>query len=422
MKVKKTKINGYDVFIYKTKQYSTINMRFLFESDYDKKKIYMADLLANYMSCSMEKYKTRREINDRFMELYSPTWTIDNNIRGVKLLTKASFSFYDPVLVKDDYLEEAMEFASGVLLKPNFADGKLDESELNRCRDNLLNEIAEDLLDKQYKAYRSFVKNAYSGTYMDVDLFDDKEEAVELINGFSHEDLIECHDEIFKHSCVGLIIMGNVKEEHLSYIEQHFKFAKTKPLDIEFEDELTLRDDVEPYIKETDVDYNESILRCVYTCSSKSYKEQMTYSMISKMLSSSGMLLHKVLRDEMKLVYRVSSGYSKYTNTIVLKAFLDKKNEKKALDGFDKVLSMLRDENLVEAELAKIKEKNDLALYTYDENKWNPFSDLYLDSFKLNYKLEKKYKTMESVTKEDIFKALDKMEKRMVHFYEGGKE
>lgn len=422
MKVKKIKINGYDVFIYKTKRYSTINMRFVFETDYTKEGVYKADLLAAYMSCSMEKYKTRKAINDRFMELYSPSWTIDNVIKGEKMITRASFNFYDPELVKDDYLEEALEFAREVLLHPNFESGKLDKNELTRCRDNLLNKIAEDLLDNQYKAYRSFVQNAYPNTYMTTDLFDTKEEAVELLESFTDKELIECHDEIFNHSCVGLIIMGNIKDEHLSHIEKLFKFDEIKPAEEDFKEDLSISETASEYIKEEDKEYNESILRSVYLCPSKSYKEQMTYAMICSMLSSVGMLLHKVLRDEMKLVYRVTAGYNRHTGTLVLKAYLDKKNETLALEGFEKVLSMLKDEELLERELAKIKEKDALILYTYDENKWNPFSDLYRESFKLGYKKEKIYKTKDSVTAKDALKALKKMERKMVHFYMGGKE
>ncbi len=422
MRVKKLKINGYDVFLYKTKRYSSINMKFLFETDYSREWVYKADLLANYMSCSMDKYRTRKAINDRYMELYSPAWSIDNYAKGEKMLTTASFSFYDPELVRDDYLEEAMSFASEVLFRPNFEGGKLDEKELSRCRDNILNKIADDLLDNQYKAYKNFMETMYPNTYITEDLFGSKEEAETLLHGYSSRDLIECHDSIFNRSCVGLIIMGNVKDEYLKYIEKLFQFKSVKELDENYNEELAIREELPTYVKETDKEYGESILRCAYRCPAKTYKEEMTYRVVSQILSSSGMLLHKVLRDEMKLVYSVTCGYNRHSGVMVLKAYLDKKNEAKALEGFEKVFELLKDKELIESELAKIKEKNALILYTFDENKWNPFSDLYNVSFNLGYKKKKKFKIIESVTSDDVIERVNSMEKIMVHFYEGGKE
>lgn len=421
MKIVKKKINGYDVSIYKTKRYSTINMRFVFENDYNKTAVYRADLLASYISTTTKKYKTRKSLNDRFMELYSPGFMIENISEGKKMLTLVSLSFYDPELVKQDYLKEALTFTRDCLLEPNFEDGKLNHVELTRIKDNMISRVAEDLLNNQYNSYKDWCQMSFPNTYLSEDLFDSKEEIVDLLNGFSDEDLIKAHEDIFQKSCVGLIIMGNVKDEYLDYIEELFKFKKTKKLDTEYERYLNIDETTPFYTKKSDPNYSESILRYAYSCPSKSYKEELTYHVIREMLAGTGMLLHKVLRDEMKLVYRVGVGYNKYTKCLVMKAFLDKSNEQKAMEGFTRVLDMLKDGDLIKTELEKIKEKNALMLYTYGENKWEPFEDLYATTFDINVSKKERYKVIKTITEKDVAQCLAKLRQVKVHFYEGSK-
>lgn len=422
MKIKRKKINGYDVSIYKTKRYSTIDMRFLFQLPYTKENIYMCDVLEEYMLFSSKKYKTREAINRRRMELYSMVFGLNNYNIGESLFVEASFSFFDPELVNDDYIEEALEFASDLLFEPNFENGKLDRDEFVRSKDNIKLSICDNVIAPKAKAGRMMTKLAFPGTYLVTDFIETKEECEDLIESFSEHEIIELHKKIIDESLVGLIIMGNVTDEFLGSIEKFFKFKKSHTLDKKFKDRLKICKSTPSYTKVSDEDIKESILKALYECPARNRKERASYLVLKKMIDSTGLMLHKVLRDELKLVYTAKATYSKRTNTMMFNAFIDSKNEKKALEGFNIVLERLKDRDAISKLLKQIKEEYDLALYTFDESKWNPFFELYDVSFGFDRPLKKNKKVIDSLVEDDIIMAIEKMKISKILFYEGVKK
>ncbi len=422
MKIQKEKINGYDVFMYKTKRYTTINMRFLFQMPYTQKNIYTCDILAEYMLHTSKKYKTRKEISKRRMELYSMHFSINNYNVGEKLMVEVSYDFFDPVLVKDDYLKDAIEFAGDLLFEPNFIDGNLDSQELNRSRENLITNISDSLVNSRQRARDKMLKLAFDETYKVEDLFNTKEEVYELFSSIKEKDIIEMHQKLVDESLVGLVIMGNIKDEYMDYIKDKFKFKSVRQLDTDYKEALIVSEKTPFYNREKDKSSSESILKCIYSCPKNSFKEECTYIMLIRMIGSVGTLMHKVLREELKLVYMVGHSYNKKANYMTLTAYIDSKNEKKALEGFDLVLKRLEDEELCESLLNLVKEQNKFDEYTFDENKGNPFYELYDLSFGFDVSIKRRNRTMSKVTPSDIRKILKKIEKKKVLFYEGVKK
>lgn len=422
MKIKKIDVNGYDVYIYKTKKYSSIYMRFLFEMPYNKRNIYCSDILEEYMIHSSRNYKTRKEIEDKRMELYSLNFGMNNSVRGEKMLTHANFSFYDPDLVKDDYIKDALTFTRDILLNPNFDNGVLDKQELRRSTDNIKNSIGEGLMDYRTRASNSFIETLFPNSYMTEDIIHSIDEFEDLINSFKDKDYINMHDKLINNSLVGLVIMGNFKDEYIEYLEELFKFKSTIKLDRDFKETLSISKETDFYTKISDVDTKESALRLVYNCPARSYRDKVIYNMISRMLSGTGNILFKVLRDEMKLVYSTNSSFNNKLDYMVLSAYIDKKNVEAAEDGIKNALKRLENRELVDDLLTQMKEKNEMFIYTFDENKTNLFYELYDKAFKLERTDKERVKIMEKVTTDDILNALKKMELVKVFFYEGVKE
>ncbi len=421
MKIEKKKINGYDVYWYNTDKYATINMRFLFEMDYTKENIYKCDLLEEYMLYSNELYKTRKALSDKRMELYSVHYGMNNFNVGKKLFVEVMFNFYDPVLVKDDYLKEALKFASDLLFKPNFEGGVLDKDELERAKGVLSTKVGDELMDFRRRARKEFLETLYPNSYKTVDLIDTRAEFDEMLASFTDESLIEMHDKLLE-SVVGLVIQGNIKPEYLDYIEEFFKFKGVLAQDEDYEDILRIADGVEDYYHLTDEDYKESIIRCVYDVPINDLKDRMVYSTIASMCGSTGLLLHKMLRENLHIVYSTKATFIWKLGRLTFVADIDGVNEKKAIEGFDRVLESLKDRELVEGLLNQIKEANELFMYTFDENKWNPFFAMYDSVFDFDVSEQERIDLVASLTVDDIEEALTKMKKRCVFFYEGVKK
>lgn len=415
------KINGYDAHIHKTKKYSSIHMRFLFEMPYTKENIYKYDLLESYQIHSNLKYKTRKELNERKMELYSMTYGFGNFHRGEKMFVEASFSFLDPKLVGEDYFKEALEFARDILFFPNFEKGKLDTQELARCKANLIARVGDELMNFKARANRSFMETLFPGTYFMIDRLESKEEGEQLFESFTDEDLIKAHRHLLDDCLVGMVLMGNIDDEYLKYIEELFTFKNVANFDKEYNEIIDIDANIKDYYHIVDEDYGESIVRAVYTYEAETLKEKMAYCCVARMCGSSGMLVHKILRDELGIVYTASASYSKKLNYFVLQALIDASNKDEALKGFDMVLEKL-DKKTIEELLAKIKEEVDLAAYIFDESKWNVFFELYDLAFDFEEPREAFDAAIKSLTVEDIENALSKMKRVTVHFYEGVKK
>ncbi len=422
MKINKTNINGYDVFIHKTKKYSSIIMRFLFELEYTKENIEKCDLLEEYMIHSTRKYKSRKELGDKKRELYSMNFSMGNYNRGEKLFVEATLSFYDPDLVKDNYFKEALELFKEVLMHPNFRDGKLDKFELNRARDDLISYMGESLMDSNKKVYRGLIENLYPNTYLQIDKVKDKKEYEKSLNSYVDKDIIKMHDKLINHSLVGLIIMGNVKDEYLKVIKHLFKFKETRKIDRKFKEHVLIDETTDFKCRMVDNDTKESILHYVYACNSNNFKDKIACYMISSMLGSTGHILYKVLRDERQLVYHVGASYNARLDILILKAYIDKNNEEKAIEGLTEAVKKLENKELIQKLLDKINEEDDIYMYTFDESKWNVFSHLYAKAFKLDKTDEEKIKVAKTIAVDDILDALKRIELKKIYFYEGAKE
>lgn len=419
MEVVKKQINNYDLYIYDTKKYPMIRFTLVYEIPYTKRNIYMCDLLDEYMLYSCKKYPTRKEIHDKSLEMYSMRFGIRNVNVGEKMFVEVRYTFYDPELVGEDYLYEALKFGRD-LLELNACDGTLaNQEELEFAKQNILSLNGRSFMNNHYKASSSHLKGSFPNTYITEDILDSKEELEKLLDSFTNQDLIDMYKAVFENSFVGAFLMGNIKDEYLSYIEELYNF-EPRVLDTNYNRELEIRVD-EYYNKVQDKDYKESILRLVFKAPASTYKEKMTYHIISRMLDSDGLILHKILRDKYKLVYHNECRYSKYTNILTLIAYIDKENEEKTMDAFDEVIEMLKDEKLVEELLAKVKESIDISVYTQDENPISMRNEMITVAYGLDVSTEEYQKTINSILVADIMKSLKKLEKVKVHFYEGVK-
>lgn len=422
MKINKKMINNYPVYIYNTKMYSSIHLVFMFELPFTRKDIFICDLLEEYMIYANEKYPTREAIGDKRMELYSMDCGVSNFIRGEKQFVRVSFGFYDPELVQNDYIKDALKFASDIVFRPNFKDGHLDKKALARVKQDLINSMGEDLMSTGGKSNRSFIKMMFPDTYRTRDMIESKEEYIELLDSITDEEIIKMHKNLIDNSMIGAVLMGNIHPEYYDFIGEAFKFKTCKKIDRRFKDKLKIssKTPFETVVEDSDV--KDSMVRVVYECPAKNLKKKLVYSVISRMLSGSGMIIHKVLRDEMNIVYSAGSDYNMRQDYMVLGAKLDKANVDKALEGFEIALKRLEDKNLIKALLSKIKEEDALFLYCFDENKYNNYDELFDRAFKLTSTDRKKIKVTTTIEEDDVMEALKEMKKVKIHFYKGTRE
>lgn len=422
MRIEKKLINDCDVYVYNTKKYSSIHLTFLFQMPFTRENIFKCDLLEEYMLYTNKMYKNRDALGDKRMELYSMDFGLSNHIRGEFQFTKINFAFYDPELVKDDYLEDALKFVRELLFCPNFEDGKLDAKIKEQVITNLLGSMGDDLVSARGKRSRSFLKALYPNTYKTRDMIESKEEYEKILRSFTDSDIIDMYNRLVHESLVGAVLMGNIKPNYYRYLEKVFKFKKHGVLNRKFKDKIKINTKTPFKTVYEDETIKDSNLSVVYSCPSRSFRERMVYSVISRMLSSSGMIIHKTLRDEMNLVYGAGTSYNARLDYMVLGANLDYKNEEAAMEGFSIALKKLEDKDTVSKLLVKIKDEDSDYLYCFDENKFNNYGELFDRAFKLDASELKKLKVVKTIETDEVIAALKNMKIVKIHFYKGVKE
>lgn len=421
MKVKKIPMKGYDAYTYKTDKYTTIHIDFLFEMDYTKENIYKCDLLEEYMMHTNAIYKTKREIDEKIRTYYSMGLRMTNYNVGKKMFIEINYTLFDPKLVKDNYLSDALEFAHDMLYKPNFVNGKLDAETLKVCKNNMISSHASTLVEPKYKAKIGFTNTVFPNSYLTEDIIETKEEYEKMLNNCKDQDLIDMYHKILDESFVGLTIMGNFDEEFLDNVKRLFKFKTVKAINTDYDGKVVINDKDE-FIKVCDREVNESIVYGVYDIKKYDIKKKYVYEIISLMLNTHGRVMHKVLRDELKLVYTASASFNSRAEFFVLNALIDRSNINKCVEGFDMILDKLNDKTYVEELLSLVKKQVNISDYVSDENKWNMNDDLFKYAFKTTDSRKRRNEIINKITPDEVIEAVNNLERKVVYFYEGAKD
>jgi len=420
MRIKKIPMNGYEARLYKTKKYTSLYASFVFELEYTKENIYLCDLLAEYMLNTNKVYKTKKEIFKYIRTYYDMYMGINNFNIGKKLFIEVSFSFLDPTLVKDEYLENAIHFAYDNLFKPNFTDGKLDKEILDTCKSKMISAKGIRLKNSDTRASISFARIYLSNTYLTTDLIETKEEYEQLLNSFSDKDIIDMHKLLINNCFVGCNLMGNYRDSDIDLIKKLFVFKNVKQLDSEYEEKIDFNYE-NRNVTISDDNISESTLIAIYSIDKYKKGDLYTYIAISCALNYVGMVLHKVLREEMHLVYNASASYNTKAHFFTIKAYIDKNNKDKTLEGFKKVLKKLEDRDYVSEILEKGKREVKLQNYIEDESAGRLFDRMVDESYKWSESKDIRTKAFMDITEDDIINAVKRLKCEGVFFYRGDK-
>ena len=421
MRLKKIPMDGYEANFYKTKKYTTIHLNFLFEMDYTRENIYKCDLLEEYMMNTNAVYKTKNEITEQIRRNYSLGCKMDNYNIGKKMFIEVSYTMFNSKLVQDDYLDEALEFEYNMLYKPRFENGKLDKETLEICKNNMIGSMASSLAEPKRKAYNGFIDTVFPNSYFSEDIVHSKEEYEEMLSSFTDEDLIEMYHKILDESFVGLTIMGDVDEKFFAKVRKLFKFKSIKPLDVDYSQIIKINNE-NKFIKVSDETINESIVYAAIECEDYDEKDRIIYDVINRMLNSPGMVMHKTLRNELKLVYSSGSSFYARAGVMYFTAFIDKKNIDKCIEGFDIILEKIQNKSFVEGVLPTVINQINISDYVSDENKWNVNNELFIQTFKTTLPRKERLELINKITTDDIVNCASKLKIKVIYFYEGAKK
>ena len=403
-------------YSYQTNDFSSIFIKHIFNIEYTPRNYCLAKILCSYMMRSNEVYKTEKEIQDKSKMLYRTMFFAHTEIKGTKLFIYLSLKMIDQKVIDEDFFNDAIEFFKDMVNKPNFNKVKLDKSVVDEIKKDIINTVQR--IEKNPDKYQSIL--FYRNMLPESDFnyknpsFDDLKE---MLDNIKDKDIIDFyHTTIDRH--IATYTFGNLSDEQNKIIKDSFKF-KTFTFDYFYEHKENLTDDYK-VIKSNDT--TQSYLYIAYDISDYKKENTYIYYALLPMFNPFKGLCHKILRDELGIVYHTYADFLSNRGIFIICAQIDKKNTDKALAGIDEVMKRILDKDFLEEILTFTKEKYTQELDTSTEllNSNLVYIERYiLKSEMLKNDLVDKINTL---TVDDIIKQINNLKKKYIFLYEGDKD
>ncbi|MCD7879270.1 MAG: insulinase family protein [Candidatus Gastranaerophilales bacterium] len=255
---------------------------------------------------------------------------------------------------------EAMDLLNEIILNPNFS-----QSEFNRAKELLKAKIKSELPDANEKA----ASEIYGGLKM---LKSTKEERLKELDELTLDDIKNLYSRIISNSKVSAVLSGDCKENTKNIF--HNKLTDNYPM---FKPYTTNHDNgyeifkpnTQTKIYTEAVENKQAEINSGYTFkASENIEDKVKIELLNGILGG-GMnsRLFTDLRENQKLAYHTGSAYSTTNDigciTLNIGTTTDSPNPnegspenlKKALNGFEKNVNLLKSENVTPEELARAK-------------------------------------------------------------------
>lgn len=416
--IEQYQMSNYSANVYNTDQYKLLKIDFLFEVEYTRKNWIMLSILTRYLKLTNEVYKDAEEIEQQSSELYSCSVGFPRNCYGSKIIMELYISMCDEKAVGEKITKDVLQYAHNILYKPNFKNNKLDQKIKSKIINSMISRM-EDIL-KNYKAVaeRDLVETLFGkDSYYTFVMYDNIEEYKELIESITDEDIIAFYHNVLNNCFVGLNIVGNVNDELLQYIDELFKFKNIKQLDTDYYKKFDYQN-VDDYKKVVDEKVGSSILYAFYELDSNIDPDM--YKILLLILHRPGMLMHRILRDEMDLVYTCGVAHYRY-NGIYLSAYISAENEEKCLVGFNNCLEKLKDRGYVEERIKYILENKEETEFLLGEKINDLVRKAYYNFLQVKTSDSELIEKIKTITADDIAHLVDTLSLKFVYKYEGTK-
>lgn len=339
---------------------------------------------------------------------------------GKKEFFEMHYNILDPNLVEDDYLDEAIDFAHDLLFSPAFYDGHLDREVLKEIKMRMINSMGSRLKDPSFKANNEVFLKVFPNSFLSKDIVLSKEEYADILNSFTDSDIINMYEHLIDNCFVGAQFMGNINEKDLEKISSSFKFKTLAEVDTDYNEKFEIVLDDRDIVTPNPLS-SESTLVELFSIENYQFSDQYAFIALEMILNYVGLILHKTLREELKLVYSASASFNRRIGFMTVKASIDKANKDKTLNGIDKALSTLENRDYVNELLDSVKREIYLDIYTEDESENRVFGRYLDEKFEWRERQDIVKKSYQSLTAKDIIDAVHRLKKEGTFLLRGDK-
>ena len=391
-----------------------------------KEQLSKTAVLASILGKSSKKFENQTKIQNYLYKLYGAIF--DVNVQKIGDLYSVEFRIefvnkkYLPKI--KDVSKECIDFLYEIIYNPNIENGKFKEEVLEREKASILEKIMARKDNKySYAVLRTeelLCQNEVAGMY----LFGDEE----IVPKLTSKDVYEQYVNMINHSCINVIISGNL--EGYDNIDDEIMETFKEKLENKFNiDDIlvnTNNNEIQKIkIRETSEiqQTNQSVITYglrVMKPKLEDYYALNIYNAILGLTPSSK--LFRNFREKKSLAYVVMSRCYRFKNIIIIYAGIEKENYEKAKLVVNEELEDIKNGKVTMEEFEAAKESILSNLLEWEDSKLAISKMLFSNLFaykKDDITLEKMYEKMKNVTLQDVIDVAQKVKLEEIYLLGG---
>ena len=401
------KKDNYDLHVYKTDKFKTIEIHVVLSHDKTPKQ-YVADSFRDLLLLTSKYYKNKRERFIKQEELYNLSLSIRNRSYGRMDSFDYCMNMINPKLVNDDYTEDAIKFCFDIVNNPVF-----DNSKLKKLKDELRywSNIAKEnpTACAEFKAYDLFFDDSIDKPQF---ILED-----EVIDSLTMEQIQDYYKELISNSKVDIFLLGDVDDKYIEYIDKYNVF-KSVNTTLEYQIEVNTRDEVK-VVTETRKDLNQAQIYMMFNIPKMNYEDFLKMAMYGDILGKGGLTsrLYKKVREEEKLCYNIGIYNKIDTSSFTISTSVDNKNIDKTIQSISECI-----DGMQEISDEEIDNEKAYLLPTFE----NVFDDLrriflfdYRELLLKEASYEKSKEIVNAITKEDVLSMNGNLKLNCIYILKG---
>jgi len=407
MQYKKIDLTTFNLHMIKTERFKTVNVQVIFSDKIDKKTITKRNFLAEMLTYSCAKYKTKKEISVASQDLYAANIYSTSYRLGNYYNTDVNLYFLNEKYTEPGMTEKSIDFLKEIIFNPNVTNNKFDSNSFNIIKNNMRIQIESLKEDTRKYSMIKMLENMDKKAPYSYHGFG----YIEDLDEITEENLYDYYKNFISSSNIEIYVIGDIDFDFIEKIvKEKFKFnvykkKKDNPSIIHEK----YRKRIKTVIEDDKINQSKLTIGCKLE-NLNDFEKNYVLTLYNIILGGgSESLLFQKVREENSLCYYVSSSSNKVDNLLIISSGIAKSNFKKAVSLIKKEMKNIEkgkfDDNLVER--AKIRYISILdEIYDYP----NQIISAYyaVEVLGTDYPDVRKEKIM-TVTKEDIMNIASKV-------------
>jgi len=407
----------YTLNMVKTEKFKTNRIQLSFGNELNEETISKRSLIPYLLKAVSKKYDSREKMSAYLEDMYAAHFNV-----GVSKIGTTHFVNFDLSFINDQYtlnnellFNKALSFIKEVLFNPYFNEKTFEEEK------RLLKEYFQGIYTNKLKyAVKEMYKTMFQNEIYKINALGIEEKLDNLILA----DCINSYNDMLVQDLITISVIGDIDfDEVENMIKNYFSFTVREFLPILIDTSTKKFTEVTEVIKRIDITQAKLVIgfRLNTFYQTNEYYSAIIFNTIFG--GSSESMLFKEIRDQLGLVYFISSSYDPYKGVLFIVSGINEADYPKVMETIDNILSKIISQDYSDSDLEIAKKIQTNALIESLDSNLGIISRITRDSlFKNPFNPEELLNKLNLVTKDEVSNIAKILRKDTVFLLKGDKD